>query len=68
MHLVNRFESMPLFRSYRIVLIVEVQGLGPLFKLKLVIQNSGTKPIEDIFVSLVASEMYKVRPSLFQVC
>jgi len=37
-----------------------VQGLGPLFKIRIALQNTGTKPLYDIPVMLSAAPMYSL--------
>jgi len=45
-----------------------VQGLGPLFKLKLNLQNMGTKPIQDLEMSFAANPiLYKLKCRVLHV-
>jgi Bardet-Biedl syndrome 1 protein len=40
-----------------------MQGLGPLFKVKLNVQNTGTKPLFNVPVMLAPSSIYRISPS-----
>lgn len=45
-----------------------MQGLGPLFKLKLNLQNMGTKPIQDLEMTFAANPMlYKLKARVLHV-
>lgn len=39
---------------------VQVQGLGPFFKLKLTLQNTGTKPIMNVPVLMTCNHTYHI--------
>jgi len=41
----------------------QVQGLGPLFKVKLNVQNTGTKPLFNVPVMLAPSSIYQISTS-----
>lgn len=49
-------------------LTAQVQGLGPLFKLKLNLQNTGNKPVQDLDVTFSANPvLYKLHSRVLQL-
>ena len=44
-----------------------VQGLGPLFKIRVALQNTGSRPIYDVPVMLSAAAMYSLSRSQVHV-
>ncbi|KAK3236983.1 hypothetical protein CYMTET_52909, partial [Cymbomonas tetramitiformis] len=45
----------------------QVQGLGPMFKIKLSLQNTGGKPIFNLPMMLATSKIYHISPSQLNI-
>lgn len=50
------------------ILLLQVQGLGPLFKLKLTVKNTGAKAVSDLPLTFSYNkDFYRVKSSLTTV-